>query len=433
MNSLAGATAPTKSDLKGAYFCLFMLTIVYSFNFIDRQLIAILQEPIKADLNLSDTQLGLLSGFAFALFYVTAGIPIARLADRSNRKNIVALSVFIWSFMTCVCGMAQNYVHLLLARIGVGVGEAGGSPPSHSMISDLFPEKKRATALGLYSTGVNIGILFGFLLGGWINEFFGWRVAFVVVGLPGILLAILVAITVKEPQRGRFDAIQAPAESQTFGQAMRLLWRLKTFRYLSLASAMNAFAIYAVSNWSASFMIRTHGMDTGELGSWLALILGVGGAVGVVMGGVLSDHLSHRDRRYYLWLPMVALLIGAPGAYFAYSLSNPYAALTMLFFPGVLLNCYLGNVIATTHSLVDANMRATSSAMLFLIINIVGMGLGPSSVGMISDWLSEAHGTASLGLALQSVVPAAMVVAAILFYVASTQMKNDIPSMRGEG
>lgn len=433
MNSLAGAVAPNRSDLKSAYFCLFMLTIVYSFNFIDRQLIAILQEPIKADLNLSDTQLGLLSGFAFALFYVTAGIPIARLADRSNRKNIVALSVFIWSFMTCVCGMAQNYVHLLLARIGVGVGEAGGSPPSHSMISDLFPEKKRATALGLYSTGVNIGILFGFLLGGWINEFFGWRVAFVVVGLPGILLAVLVAVMVKEPQRGRFDGIQASAGSQTFGQAMRLLWSLKTFRYLSLASAMNAFAIYAVSNWSASFMIRTHGMDTGELGSWLALILGVGGAVGVVMGGVLSDRLSHRDRRYYLWLPMIALLIGVPGAYLAYSLSNPYAALTMLFFPGVLLNCYLGNVIATTHSLVDANMRATSSAVLFLIINIVGMGLGPSSVGMISDWLSDTHGTASLGLALQSVVPAAMVVAAILFYVASTQMKNDVPAMRGEG
>lgn len=430
MNSITDATVQTKSDLKAAYFCLFMLTIVYSFNFIDRQLIAILQEPIKADLDLSDTQLGLLSGFAFALFYVTAGIPIARLADRSNRKNIVALSVFIWSFMTCICGMAQNYLHLLLARIGVGVGEAGGSPPSHSMISDLFPEKKRATALGLYSTGVNIGILFGFLLGGWLNEFFGWRVAFVVVGLPGVLLAILVAVTVKEPPRGRFDGKQSPSTSKTFGQAMGLLWSLKTFRYLSLASAMNAFAIYAVSNWSASFMIRTHGMETGELGSWLALILGVGGAVGVVMGGVVSDRLSHRDRRSYLWVPMVALLVAVPGAYLAYSVTSNYVALIMLFFPGVLLNCYLGNVIATTHSLVDANMRATSSAVLFLIINIVGMGLGPSSVGIISDWLSSTHGSASLGMALQSVVPASMVVAAALFYVASTHMKNDIPAMR---
>lgn len=426
MNNISQTAPQNSASMRAAYISLFVLTIAYSFNFIDRQLIAILQEPIKAELALSDTQLGLLSGFAFALFYVTAGIPIARLADRSNRKNIVAVSVFVWSFMTCICGLAHNYVQLLLARIGVGVGEAGGSPPSHSMISDLFPEEKRATAMGLYSTGVNIGILFGFLLGGWLNEYFGWRVAFVVVGLPGILLAVGIGVWVKEPIRGAFDKSVSQNEPASFSSAMKLLWGLKTFRFLALASAMNAFAIYSVSNWTASFMIRFHGMSTGELGSWLAAILGLGGALGVVLGGVAADRLSHIDRRYYLWVPTVAMLVGAPGAYFAFSLGNPYVALSVLFVPGVLLNCYLGNAIATTHSLVAPGMRATSSAILFLVINIIGMGLGPSSIGMASDMLNGTYGDASLGVALSTIVPVAMVIASALFFVSSRYLKGDL-------
>ncbi|MEZ7830108.1 MAG: MFS transporter, partial [Gammaproteobacteria bacterium] len=186
-------------------YALVVLTLVYTFNFIDRQLLSILQESIKVDLSLSDSQLGLLTGFAFAMFYVTAGIPIARFADRSNRRNIVAVSVGLWSAMTAVSGLVQNYGQLLAARVGVGVGEAGGSPPSHSIVSDIFPPEKRASALAFYSTGVNLGILFGFLFGGWLNEFFGWRVAFMVVGIPGVLLAILVRTTVREPIRGLME------------------------------------------------------------------------------------------------------------------------------------------------------------------------------------------------------------------------------------
>ena len=183
------------TSMSARYYALGLLTVVYTFNFIDRQLLSILQESIKADLLLSDQQLGLLTGFAFALFYVTAGIPIARWADRANRRNIVALAIGTWSFMTAVSGFVQNYVQLLLARIGVGVGEAGGSPPSHSIISDIFPPERRASALAFYSMGVNFGILFGFLVGGWLNEFFDWRTAFLVVGVPGILIALLVRYT----------------------------------------------------------------------------------------------------------------------------------------------------------------------------------------------------------------------------------------------
>ena len=199
-------------------YALVVLTLVYTFNFIDRQLLSILQESIKVDLSLSDSQLGLLTGFAFAMFYVTAGIPIARLADRSNRRNIVAISVGLWSFMTAISGFVQNYAQLLAARIGVGIGEAGGSPPSHLIVSDIFPPEKRASALAFYSTGVNLGILFGFLFGGWLNEFFGWRVAFMVVGVPGIILAIIVRATVREPVRGLIENKQASEKESVISQ-----------------------------------------------------------------------------------------------------------------------------------------------------------------------------------------------------------------------
>ncbi|WP_372760728.1 spinster family MFS transporter, partial [Litorivivens sp.] len=275
-----------------AWYALCVLTVVYAFNFIDRQLLAILQEAIKGDLGLSDSQLGLLTGFAFALFYVTAGIPIARWADRSNRRNIVALSLAVWSFMTAISGLVNNYVQLLLARVGVGIGEAGGSPPSHSMISDMFPPEQRAGALGFYSTGVSIGILFGFLLGGWLNEFFGWRVAFMVVGAPGLILALVVRFTVTEPRRGMSEAREMSDDSTSLRDVVALLWQRKTFRHMAFAASLYAFAGYATANWTASFMIRTHGMSTGELGSWLALIIGFGGAVGVLGGGVLADRLG---------------------------------------------------------------------------------------------------------------------------------------------
>ena len=215
-------------------YALVILTLVYTFNFIDRQLLSILQEAIKADLVLSDAQLGLLTGFAFAMFYVTAGVPIARLADRSNRKNIVAASVGLWSFMTTVSGFVQNYTQLLLARIGVGIGEAGGSPPSHSIVSDIYPKEQRASALSFYSTGVNLGIMFGFLFGGWLNEFFGWRVAFLVVGIPGIILGGVVYATVPEPVRGLLENKKVTDAQVAFLEVVSGLWQRKTFRHMAL-------------------------------------------------------------------------------------------------------------------------------------------------------------------------------------------------------
>lgn len=424
MNSDAVANPYVKKS--SAYYALGVLTVVYSFNFIDRQLLAILQESIKADLALSDSQLGLLTGFAFAVFYVTAGIPIARWADRSNRRNIVALSLAVWSGMTAVSGMAQNYVQLLLARIGVGVGEAGGSPPSHSMISDIFPVNRRASALGFYSTGVNVGILFGFLLGGWLNEYFGWRVAFLVVGAPGIVLALLVRFTVAEPVRGLVENKRVSDRPIPIMEVLSLLWSRRSFRHLAVASGLTAFVSYAIANWSASYFIRSHGMTTGELGTWLAFIMGFGGAVGAFGGGVVADRLANRDKRWYVWVPALAGMISVPFIAAVYLANSVYFALICAIVPGVMSNVFLGTTVATVHSMVGVRMRALSSAVFFFILNIIGLGLGPYSVGVMSDYLAPDYGQESLRYAMLTILPGVAIWAVAHFVLASRALREDL-------
>jgi predicted MFS family arabinose efflux permease len=429
MSETTGSTEPQHNpyaEPKAAYYALGLLTVVYSFNFIDRQLLAILQEAIKADLGLSDGQLGLLTGFAFAVFYVTAGIPIARWADHSNRRNIVAMALAVWSGMTALSGLVGNYAQLLAARVGVGVGEAGGSPPSHSIISDIFPPHRRASALGFYSMGVSFGILFGFLLGGWLNEFFGWRVAFMVVGIPGVLLAVLVRYTMAEPIRGLSENKQVSDEPTTFRQVLAVLWASKAFRHIGLGAALNAFASYSTSNWTASFMIRSHGMSTGELGTWLALIMGLGGAVGVFCGGLIADRLGSRDKRWYVWLPALAGLIALPFIVSVYLVEGRYTALMCMIVPAVMSNVYLGNAIATTHGLVGMRMRAMSSAILFFILNIIGLGAGPWSVGVFSDYLSASQGAESLRYAMLYILPVASFWSICHFYLASKTLRADL-------
>jgi len=416
------------STTRARNYALGLLTVVYSFNFIDRQLLSILQESIKLELELSDSQLGLLTGFAFAMFYVTAGLPIARWADRGNRRNIVALAIGVWSFMTAISGFVQNYLQLLLARIGVGIGEAGGSPPSHSIVSDIYPPEKRATALSIYSTGVNIGILFGFLFGGWLNEFFGWRVAFVVVGLPGILIAILIRMTLAEPVRGLNENKYVPETLVPFRQVLALLWSRKSFRHMALAAGLNAFAAYGTLNWLASFFIRSHGMTTGELGTWLALSTGLFGAIGVFAGGIIADRLAPRDKRWYVWLPAIAGFISLPFMLTVYLTSSQYTALILAFIPGLLFNVYLGTTIATSHALVGQRMRATASAILFLILNIIGLGLGPWSVGMLSDYLLPTLGNESLRYAMVALIPTVLFWSSCHFYLASRNLRADLAS-----
>ncbi|MEM9921866.1 MAG: MFS transporter, partial [Bacteroidota bacterium] len=266
---------PTYSKRYKAYVLL-LLTGVYTFNFIDRQILVILQESIKGELGLSDTQLGLLTGLSFALFYVTLGIPVARLADKGNRRNIIAISLALWSLMTAISGLVTNFMQLLLARIGVGVGEAGGSPPAHSMISDYFPPERRATALSVYSLGIYFGILLGYIGGGWLNQLYGWRIALMALGIPGILYALLLLFTVKEPPKGLSDHQIQEKSSDSFADVLRLLASKKTFVFLALGCGAQTFGNYGVGNFYAPFLARVHEMPVGEIGTWLGLTTGFG-------------------------------------------------------------------------------------------------------------------------------------------------------------
>ncbi len=414
------------TSARARYYALGLLTVVYTFNFVDRQLLSILQESIKADLLLSDQQLGLLTGFAFALFYTVAGIPIARYADRNNRRNVVAIAIALWSFMTAISGLVQNYLQLLLARIGVGVGEAGGSPPAHSMISDIFLTGRRASALAFYSMGINFGILFGFLAGGWLNEFFDWRVAFFVVEAPGIVVALFVRYTLHEPIRGLMEDRQDVATDTPFPEVLKLLWSRLSFRHLAIGGALNAFAGYSSSNWTASFMIRSHDMSTGELGTWLALIMGVGGAIGVFWGSYIAERLAKFDVRWYMWMPTITGMICVPFMIATYMVEGAYTALIVSIVPGILFNVYLGNSLAMTHALVGLRMRAVASAILFFLINLIGMGLGPWGVGLLSDMLSVELGNESLRYALLYLLPAAMGWSAVHFLMAPRTLRKDL-------
>jgi MFS family permease len=370
-------------------YVLGVLVVVYVFNFIDRQILAILAPAIKEELLLSDTQIGALSGVAFGIFYATLGIPIARLADRYSRVNIISICLTIWSLMTALSGLATNFVQLLIARIGVGIGEAGGSPPSHSLLADYFAPGKRATALGIYALGVPIGILFGNLAGGWIGEIFGWRQAFFLVGVPGIILAIVLKLTVKEPPRGYSEEKAADTTSVPFRTVVKTMWGFKSFKYISLGAGTQAFVGYGAIAWMPSFLVRAHDMSIGEVGTALGLIIGLFGGVGTLLSGVIGDRLGARNIKYYMLVPAYGFLIAVPAGAAVFLVDDLYLVLAIYTIPAFMVNLYTGPTFAMTQSLAPLAMRAAASAMLLFIINIIGLVFGPTTVGIISDLLQS--------------------------------------------
>ncbi len=426
-SSSADERAPISNKVAG--YGLFMLTLVYAFNFVDRQILVILQEPIKNEMGLSDAQLGLLSGFSFALVYITAGIPIAYYADRSNRRNIITVALAVWSGMTALSGLAQNYTQLLLARIGVGIGEAGGSPPAHSMISDYYPPEKRATAMAIYTTGVHLGILMGFVVGGVVSQMFGWRIAFFSVGIPGVLLAVVFFFTVREPTRGRWDTEDTNVHKPSFKETMAHLSSVRTFWYVALGAGMTSFAGYGNGNFAPSFLMRNHGFSVGEVGVILALLGGGGGMIGTFLGGYLTDRLGVGDRRWYMWFPALAGILAVPLGFPYLLLDNTGVVLVLLFFVTLCLNTYMGPVLATAHALVPASMRAMTSAVLFFILNMIGLGLGPLTVGLLSDFYQASLGADSLRYAMLTVGIISSL-GILFFMLAARHLEADVARVR---
>ena len=406
-------------------YVLGVLVAVYTFNFIDRQILSILLEDIKRELMLSDSALGLLSGFAFAMFYATLGIPIARLADRGNRRNIIAVALALWSGMTAMSGLVTNFWQLLAARIGVGIGEAGCTPPANAILSDYYPPEQRATAFGIYAMGIPIGILFGFLAGGWVNHFFGWRWAFFVVGMPGLILALIVRLTVREPVRGQVEQRAAAASQPSLRETLRHLRGRRAFVHLALGGGLAAFVGYSWITWMPAFLMRTHGMSSGAVGTALGLIIGLSGGVGIALGGYLADRCGRHDKRWALWIVSIAVLVNIPFAFGVFLADDPTHALWFMVVPFLLGNFWQGTCFAQTQSLVGLRMRAVAAAVLLFVANMIGLGAGPQFVGLISDALQAAHGNDSLRYALLA-CSLVNVWAAVHFYLAGRVLPAEL-------
>ncbi len=426
-----GAAGSSFSASRGyRNYVLGLLLLVYIFNFVDRQVLSILMPPIKAEFDLSDTQLGFLSGLAFAIFYTTLGIPIAKLADRSVRRTIVAVALAAWSVMTALSGAAVGFKTLLLARIGVGIGEAGCSPPAHSLISDYFPPQKRATALSIYAMGVYVGILVGLIAGGWLNQYYGWRVAFVAIGLPGILLAIVVRLTVREPPRGYSEGLDDTGDTPGLKETFRFLWARRAFRHLALASGFHAFAGYGISFWNPSYFVRVFDMSTGEAGTYLGLIIGICGGAGSFFGGLIADKVAARtgDARWYPWISGFSTLAAIPFAVGIYLFGVQGTALLSYIPVAFLTAMWTGSVYSMTQGLVGLRMRAVASAVLLLFINMIGLGLGPLTVGILSDLMQARFGPQALGYALFIVFTVANLWAATHYLLAARTLRADLAS-----
>ena len=407
-------------------YVLFILTLVYAFNFIDRQIIGILSPFIKADLGLDDAQLGWLKGIYFALLYTILGIPLAWLADRYSRVNIIGISLTLWSGFTALSGMATNFTQLALARIGVGIGEAGGSPPSHSIISDLFPKEKRAGALAIYSLGIPFGIMLAFFA----SAFFlkggsaDWRIVMLAVGLPGVLLAILLKLTVREPLRS--GNMQSQAGQAKSWASIKTLLSIKSWWGMCFAISFGSFANYAISTWMIDFYVRAHaGLDVTSLLITIGIINGTAYAGGVWLGGVLVDKIGKTNRAAYGLVPGVAMLIGGPAYYMSLQVGSLNTSIALLAVLLITSGTYLGPSFALAQTLAPVKVRAMSTALFFFVLNIIALGGGPTFVGILSESLTAQHGQVeALRISLSWLaVPYALSIAA--FFWTARQIPRD--------
>ena len=389
-------------------YALIILTLIYMSSHIDRSIVGILAQPIKDELGVSDTAIGFLGGFAFAVFYATLGIPLALLADRTNRRNIIAGAVTVWSLMTVACGLATNFLQLVLARIGVGIGEAGSSPQSHSMIADMYATHERSRAMSVYTLGVTFGVMLGFVIGGYVSTHWGWRSAFFVAGAPGLLLGVILYFTVREPQRGLADGLAPGARKpQSFseamaglGQAFVFIWRSRACRHVVVGLTLTSFVGYGGTIWAAPFLERTHHIPRADIGLILGPLAGLAGGFGTVLGGYLADRLARGDLRWNSWIIAVGKFGAAPLILAFYTIDNFNIAI-LFYMPAAVLGAfYLGPSFAIIQSVAPVAMRATAAAITLFILNFIALGLGPLFVGILSDALKATYGSESLRYAL---------------------------------
>jgi len=425
------AQSPPLTKTWYANYVLVALTLCYVLNTMDRsQILAASVQAIKRDFGASDFQMGVLTGIPFALFYSLMGIPIAAWADRSSRRNVLALAVASWSAMTALFGMAVSYPMLFAARVGTAVGEAGGSPPSHSLISDYFPKSRRGTAFSMYALGVPIGTSLGAALGGWGNQTLGWRMTFILAGGPGTVIAVILWLTVKEPPRGMSDGISRAAAERApapgMFEVLGTLWQRRSFRHLTLAAALHSVVWYSSGAFNNAFLQRSHHMSVSEAGYWIAVLSAIAG-FGTFLGGFLADRLSARfnDRRWYMWVPGVATLLCVPFQFLAYLAAD--RAVVLPSFVGLMFVAavFFGPSFAMTQALATLRMRSVATSLLLFIQTLIGNGIGPSVTGLISDRLAPSFRQNSLRYALVA-IGVVNVWAALHYLLGSRTLRRDL-------
>jgi len=407
------------------WYALVILALGYTSSHVDRQIMAIVLQPIKEEMGATDTQMGFLIGLTFAIFYATLGMPIAWLADRSNRRNIIAIAVTVWSAMTVACGYAANYFQLALARIGVAIGEAGSTPPSHSIISDMFASHERATAMAIYAAGVNLGLLIAYLGGGWLVDNWGWRATFIAVGVPGLFLALLMMATVIEPERTGSKAATKteeeppPAEEESpsaevseplaaetsepppaFRETVVYMFTHPSLFHLVIGLSLASFVGYGMVLWVPTFMVRTHELSLTEAGFIMAMLIGVGGGIGTLLAGRIVDYVGRRSDAWRSWSVTVSQLLPLPLVMGFLLVDHLPTAVVCYVLPTMFGAFYLPPSFALIQQLVKVRMRAVASAITLFIANMIGLGIGPQAIGILSDILEPTFGIHSLRYAL---------------------------------
>ena len=428
--SLTAATAPPASVLQPAvdartWGMLALLCFVYGLNFLDRQLLSILAKPIQDSLHVTDGQLGLIGGLYFAFFYCFIAVPVGWFADRTNRVTVLSLACAIWSGATMACGFAMTYPQLVVARMTVGFGEAGGVPPSYALITDMFPPGRRATALGIYNLGASIGLALGIAFGAYIAAAFNWRYAFIAIGGVGIVTAVSVRLFVREPERGRFDVGAAPVTKSGFGETLRAFFSRKTLVLAALGSGATQMVTYGMGNFTPLFLMREKGMTLKEVAVWYALVAAFGIGTGMVVSGRVTDRMTRRTRTAYATVPAISLVFALP-FYIAF-LKAPTWQLALVFLTGAfMLNYfYLAASVALVQEEVRPDQRVMSGALLLLVMNFIGLGLGPTFVGAASDWF-KAHGsTHSLQSALFTLTPFYVIAILLFVWLARTLRRQE--------
>lgn len=404
----ASGTAGGAADGPPAYsrgytrWVLFLLLALYGVNFLDRQVINILGQSIKTALGLSDLELGLLTGTAFGIFYSVLGLPIARLADRRSRVKIITASLTLWSLLTAASGLALSYLQLFLIRLGVGVGEAGGTPPAQSLISDYFPEDRRSTAMAVFNLGVPIGSFCGFLFGGFMNDTLGWRWAFILAGLPGLLLALAIRLTMREPPRGHADhpRSEVAGAEVPLRQSLRGLLERRSFIRLVLGGTFGIFIVYVTNTWLPPLFIRLHGLTAEQFGLWIALAIGPGGAIGALGGGYLADRLKARYPRAEIWLLVTSTALTCPLMLATVLVRSTTGALLCMFIMYMVAYVWMGPTCAMVQRVAPVRSRALATGIQLFVANVTALAFGPPLVGLASDLLAPSAGVQSLRYAL---------------------------------